>query len=143
MSVYILVDDFTGDVEEFYGLVVEEINRRGLPDLKYDWEREVEKHNLFFSRGAEARALRVQWKKQWKNVLAYQFGTSFLVVTRFTWSVDPQKAGFLHHAMTSAFSEIVDRAARSALRRHLEAKNAAVPAGMEPENVFFQAAEAA
>ena len=137
MSLYILADEFVGDPDTFYNLVVEEINKRGIEGVEYNWSTEVESTKLFFNKGDEARALRVMYRKYWINVLGYQIGNSFHVSTRFTWSIDPEKTAFLYEAIMDCFAEAVDRSTKAALVRHMEERSAAIPEGLRPESVFF------
>lgn len=45
MGSQLLIDNFTGNPQEFYALVTEEINERGLPDLEFKWMEEKETDN--------------------------------------------------------------------------------------------------
>jgi hypothetical protein len=127
MSVGILIDGFVGNPEEFYSLVVEEVNKRELPDVKFGWLSETESTKMFFNRGDKARALSVSCKGESITVLGYQIGRCFHVSSRTAWETENDKAGFLFHAIRAAFEQVVDRAARTAVSRHMEAKNSAPP----------------
>lgn len=131
-----LVDDFSGNPDEFYTLVAEEVKRRGLDGVTFDWGEEVESTKMMRS-GQKARTLRVSCRGVRFSVLAFQVGRSFLISVRKTFEHEPDKAGFLHEALAAAFEETVQRSARAALKRHLEGKGRAAPASLSPEEVFL------
>jgi hypothetical protein len=127
MSVGILIDGFVGNPDEFYSLVVEEVNKRELPDVQFGWTADSESTKTFFNRGDKAKALSVSCKGQGITVLGYQIGRCFHVSTRTLWETENDKAGFLFHAIRSCFEQVVDRATRTALSRHMEARSSAPP----------------
>jgi hypothetical protein len=131
-----LIDDFAGVAEELYTLVAEEVKRRELEGVTFDWGEEVESTKMMRS-GTKARSLRVAWRGVRFSVLALPVGRSFLVSLRKTFEHEPDKAGFIHEALALAFEETVRRSTRAALRRHLEAKGGKVPASLTPEEVFL------
>lgn len=131
-----LVDDLSGNPEEFYTLVAEEVKRRGLDGVTFDWGEEVESTKMLRS-GMKARTLRVMYRSVRFSVLALQVGRSFLISVRKSFEHEPDKAGFLHEALAMAFEETISRSTRAALRRHLEGKGRAVPASLSPEEVFL------
>jgi hypothetical protein len=131
-----LVDDFAGNPEEFYTLVAEEVKRRGLDGVTFDWGEEVESTKMLRS-GLKARSLRVMYRSVRFNFVAFQVGRSFMIAVRKSFEHEPDKAGFLHEALAAAFEETVNRSTRAALKRHLEGKGRAVPASLTPEEVFL------
>ncbi len=139
MGVYVLIDDFRGDPQEFYNLVVEEINKRELTDVKYDWVQEVESTKMFFNKGDKTQALRISFRGHSMNVLGYQIGGSFHASART--SVAPTTkvtTGFLYETIMDCFEEVVKRSVRAALARHLEARSVPVPHDLNPREVFFE-----
>jgi hypothetical protein len=132
----VLVDDFVGNPEEFYTLVAEEVKWREIEGITFDWWEEVESTKMLRP-GATARALRIAFRGNKWNVLAFQVGKAFLVSLRKTMETEADKAGFLHEVMVAAFIEIVRRSTRTALARYLEGKSARVPEGLDPAEVFF------
>ena len=68
---------------------------------------------------------------------ASKLGRSFLVSLRKTFEHEPDQAGFLHEALALSFEEIVRRATKAGLKRHIEAKGGRVPSSLSPEEVFF------
>jgi len=132
----VLIDDFKGDPEEVYDFVTEEVKRRELEGITFDWWEEVESTKLLRS-GAKARALRIAFRGNKFNVLCLQVGRGFLVSLRQTQKREEDKAGFIHEITVGCFEEIVRRATRRALKRHLEAEKARVPEGLDPAEVFY------
>jgi hypothetical protein len=132
----VLVDDFAGNIDELYTLIADEVTRRGLEGVSFDWGEEVESTKMMRS-GMKARSLRIKWRSARFNLLALQLGRSFLVSLRKTFEHEPDQAGFLHEALALSFEEIVRRATRAGLKRHLEAKGGRVPSSLSPEEVFF------
>jgi hypothetical protein len=135
-AMHALVDDFAGNPDELYALVAEEVNRRGLEGISFDWGEEVESTKMLRS-GATVRTLRIMFRGVRYSVLALQIGRSFFVSMRKTFEHEPDKAGFLHEALAAVFAETVRRSTRAAIRRHLERKGAKVPASLTPEEVFL------
>jgi uncharacterized protein involved in exopolysaccharide biosynthesis len=131
-----LVDDFSGNPDEFYTLVAEEVKRRGLEGVTFDWGEEAESTKMLRS-GQKARTLRVMYRSVRFNVLALQVGRSFMISVRKTFEHEPGKAGFLHEALAAAFEETIHRSTRGALKRYLEAKGGKIPPSLTPEEVFI------
>jgi hypothetical protein len=131
-----LVDDFAGNPDEIYSLVAEEVKRRELPGLTFDWGEEVESTKMLRS-GEKARTLRVMYRGVRFSVLALQVGRSFLLSLRKSFEHEPDKAGFLHEAHAAVFEESVRRSTRTALKRYLEGKGVKVPPSLTPEEVFI------
>src|SRR4029078_6455279 len=92
--------------------------------------------NKLFRAGEKARSLRITFKSRWMHVLAFQFGSSFMVSARRTSEGAPDRSSVLYYLMALAFERIVEVATRDALRKLLESKNVAVPSGLSPEQVF-------
>jgi hypothetical protein len=128
MAIRILTDNFVGSADELYSLVIEEINLRALPEIKYTWVQEAESEKKFFNKGDKAVALQVAFKTELINVFAYQIGACFLVSTRITNRFhDADTTTFLYEAMMFTFEKVVDRATRRALARHLEGRGVTTP----------------
>jgi hypothetical protein len=128
MSVRILTDNFVGSPEEFYGLVIEEINARALPEIEFKWVEEAESDKKLFNKGDKAQALRVAFKTEWIVVFAYQIGACFLVTTRLTNRFhEGNKSTYLYDTLMFTFEKVVDRCARRALARHMEGRGITAP----------------
>lgn len=92
-----LVDDFSGNPDEFYTLVAEEVKRRGLDGVAFDWGEEVESTKMMRS-GMKARSLRVACRGVRFSVLAFQVGRSFLISVRKTFEhVEDNAASSTRH----------------------------------------------
>lgn len=144
MAMAILIDGFDGDLEEFYGLVQEEIRKREIPGVEIEAASEFRSKG-WFARGESAPQLKVQDDAHRVFILAYQFGRSFHVSTRAYWRTykmgekDRQgKLAFLEEVRSGAFSETIDRAVRTALTRHLEKRSVAIPPSLNPQDIFYK-----
>jgi hypothetical protein len=128
MGTQFLLDSFVGDPEEFYSLVIEEINQRELPDIEYKWMEEAESEKTFFNKGAKAKALQVRFKGEWIEVFGYQLGTCFFVSTRVTNRFyDPETSTYLYDVIVHCFEKSIERSTKKALARHMESRRAPVP----------------
>ncbi len=137
MSFNVLIDDFVGDPEALYRMTVEEVRKRQMDDVTFDYAEEVESKKLFRA-GDKARSLRVSFRHHRINVLAYQIGTSFVLSVRKTYTAEPEKAAILYNLLVAAFEATVERSARRALSRLLGEKDySPLPQGLEPADVFF------
>lgn len=133
----VLIDDLVGNPEEIYTLVAEEVKRREIEGITFEWKEEVESTKMLRP-GAKARSMGITFRGSITyNVLAIQVGKAFLISLRKTFAHHDDKAGFLQEVMTAAFVEIVKRSTRAALKRYLEKKSARVPEGLDPAEVFF------
>lgn len=137
MGIFLLIDEFEGNPEELYNLVVEEVNRRAIPGVEFSWGQEGEKVKLL-SLGGAVKVLRVSFRGEYFHVVAHQIGRCFHVSARVAVgaTADP-KAGFLHDISMACFEQVVKRATRTALKRHLEARNAPIPEDLDPREIFF------
>jgi hypothetical protein len=131
-----LIEDFVGVPDELYNLVVEEINRFKIAGAEYSWAEEVESKKMLRA-GEKARSLRIAYRGLRMHVLGFQIGGGFSFSVRKVALHEPDESGYLWDLYVSTFEEAVKRAARRALSRHLAAKNAAVPEGLDPREVFF------
>ncbi|HXO20933.1 MAG TPA: hypothetical protein VOA87_13545 [Thermoanaerobaculia bacterium] len=137
MGFNVLIDGFTGDAETIYRFTVEEMERRRIEGVTFDYAEEVESKKLFRS-GEKTRSLRVSYRFHRINVLAYQVGNSFVLSVRKTHSSEPEKAAILYDLLVTVFEVGVDRSARRALARLLGERNySPLPPGLEPADVFF------
>jgi hypothetical protein len=132
----VLIGNFKGDPEEVYDFVTEEVKRWELPEVTFGWGEEVESKKLFRA-GEKARSLRIGYRGSRFDVLCLQVGRGFLVSLRQTIKDERDKAGFIHEITVGCFEEIVRRATRKALKRHLEAEKTEVPEGLDPAEVFY------
>jgi hypothetical protein len=137
MGFNVLIDDFVGDPEALYRFTVEEVEKRQIEGVTFDYAEEVESKKLFRS-GDKTRSLRVSYRFHKVNVLGYQVGTSFVVSVRKTHTSEPDKAAVLYDLLVMVFEETVNRGARRALARLLGERNySPLPEGLEPRDVFF------
>ena|ERR1044071_515323 len=129
MGTQFLFDDFFGNPEEFYSLVIEEINQRELPDkVEYKWLEEAESEKRLFNKGDKAKSLQVAFKTEWMVIFAYQIGKCFFVSTRLTKRFhDAQASTYLYDIIMHCFETVVERSTKRALARHLESRRAPVP----------------
>ncbi len=130
MAIQILTDNFVGNPEQFYSLVVAELNTRALPGIRYDWVLETEFEKGLFKKGGESgQMLRVEFKNRWMFVFCFQVGTSFFVSTRTQANFDNQVGStYLQNVILLCFEKAVDRSTRSALARYMESRSFPVPA---------------
>jgi hypothetical protein len=127
MSTRVLIDNFTGDPEAFYALVIDEVNQRALSDIEYKWVEEAESEKRFFNKGDKVKALRVAFgTKEWIVVLAYQLGNCFYVSARSTHRFS-EPGTYLIEVLIYTFETVVDRAIKKALARHMEANGSSIP----------------
>jgi hypothetical protein len=129
MGTQVLIDNFAGNPDEFYSLVIEEINLRELPDkVEYRWVEEAESDKRLFNKGDKAKALQIVFKTQWMVVFAYPLGKTFFVsarvVNRFH---DPETTTYLYDVIMHGFETVVERSTKKALARHMENKQAPIP----------------
>ena len=139
-----LIDDFTGDPQELYNFVVEEISKSGLEGITYSQGNDLE-FVRFFRTGDKAPSLSVDFRGKRFCVLGYQIGRFFHVSLRTT--LEPEadiQHGYLYHITMSCFETVVRRSVKRAVTRHLQARNAPVPESLlKPEDVFFEPARQA
>jgi hypothetical protein len=127
MNTRVLIDNFSGDAEAFYTLVIDEINQRALPDIEYIWVEEAESEKRFFNKGDKAKALRVAFRsKEWIVVFAYQLGACFYVSARMTHRFSEPDT-YLLGVLIYTFETVVERATKRALARHMEERGSALP----------------
>lgn len=131
-----LIENFEGVPDELYNLVVEELNRYKIPGAEYSWAEEVESKKLLKA-GEKARSLRIAYRGLRMHVLGFQIGGGFSVSVRKVALHEPDEAAFIWSLYVSVFEEAVNRSARRALSRHIAAKDAVVPEGLDPREVFF------
>lgn len=136
---YIMIDDFIGNPDELYNFIVEEINRREIPGVTYTWGEEVESTKMFFNKGDKAKTLLISFRDHSMRVLGYQVGRSFVALSDIS-HIPPEelKKGLLHHIILDCYMESIRRSIRTALSRHLKAKNRPVPEKLDPAEIFFQ-----
>jgi hypothetical protein len=140
MAMHALIEDFTGDPDELYILVTEEINKRELPGFAYSWYDEVEGYGFFTAKGAKAKALKVTYRDKDVGVLGYQTGRIFNVLMYATRDIDPAKKmhkSTLYDLTNSVYDEVVRRSVKAALRRHLEARQAPIPKELDLAGIFL------
>jgi hypothetical protein len=136
---YIMIDDFIGDPDELYNFVVEEITRREIPGVTYTWGQEVESTKTFFNKGDKAKSLHISFREHSMSVLGYQVGRSFVALSDITHTPPEKlKTGLLHHIILNCYMESIRRSIRTALSRHLKARNQPVPEKLDPTEIFFQ-----
>jgi hypothetical protein len=136
---YIMIDDFIGDPDELYNLVVEEINKREIPGIHFSWGEEVESTKMFFNKGDKAKSLYISFRDHIMFVLGYQVGRSFVALSDITHTPPEKlKAGLLHHLILNCYMESIRRSIRTALSRHLKTRNRPVPEKLDPTEIFFQ-----
>lgn len=141
----ILIDDFNGEPKEFYQLVKEEVQKREVPDVTFSDDIEARaKKGGWFSGTETTSTLIVANKIQSVKVLAYRYGRSFLVSTRSYWTdrkfAEQEAEGkllWLEEAYSGCFAETVNRAMRTALSQYLQKRQVAVPANLDPKEVFY------
>jgi hypothetical protein len=140
MAMHALIENFTGDPDELYTLVTEEINKRELPGYTFSWYEEFEAMGWIGAKGLKARALKISYRGQDDLVLALQTGRIFNVTFRRLHDLDPaerQHKGpifFLYH---SVYEEVVRRSVKAALRRHLEGRQAPIPKELDLAGIFL------
>lgn len=128
MSTRILIDNFVGDPDDLYSLLIEEVNLRALPEIEFNFVEEAESEKRLFNKGDKAKALRIAFKTENVVVFAYQIGRCFFVSTRLTHRFhEATKSTYLYDVQMFTFERVVDRATKRALARYLESKNASVP----------------
>lgn len=144
MAFAVMIDEFDGSPQELYDLVTEEVKKREIPGAKVKADHEFRSKG-WFSAGESAPSLSIGDDTHRVELLAYQFGRSFHVSTRAYWQKvkmaekeREDKLWFLEEVRSGAFSETIDRAVRKALVRHLEKRNAPVPANLDPKDVFYK-----
>ncbi|HEY3572059.1 MAG TPA: hypothetical protein VGP73_29300 [Thermoanaerobaculia bacterium] len=145
MATHALIDNFTGDPDELYTLIAEEINKRELPGYAFSWYEEIEAMGFIVAKGMKARALKISYRGQDDLVLALQTGRIFNVILRRLHDLDPAERRhkgpifFLYH---SVYEEVVSRSVKTALRRHLEARQAPVPKELDLAGIFITSEKA-
>ena len=138
MSYSNLIHGFHGDATTFYDFVVEEINKRNIPGLQYDWQQDwalVKKGGfldiqLLEGLGREieqARMLRAFDVCHQAFILGYQFADSFYVSVRTAWNDELGRMARegeylppLTKVRLSCFGGIVTAAVKFAVERYLE-----------------------
>lgn len=140
MSLQILSDNFVGDPNDFYSLVIEEIKEGGL-DVQFSWRAEAEfLGGMFKDRGQEAKMLTLLYRKKFIHVFCLQVGKSFFVSTRPEANFDEGAATrtYFQNVHLLCYQKTVDRCTRKALTRHMEAKSFPVPAHLTAANDNFE-----
>lgn len=128
-----LIDNFIGDSEELYSLVIEEI-KRSLPDVEFGWSEEVEKPDKWLDKGQKVRMLSVTFRYERVFVFALQVGMSFFVSTRDAFRKTDRT--YIQNVYLTCFDTIVSRSTRKALARYLESRKHPVPGFLLPEDIF-------
>jgi hypothetical protein len=140
MSVEIFADNFIGDPDNFYSLVIEEVKESGL-DVQFSWRAETEfLGGMFKDTGKEAKLLTLLYRKKWLHVFCLQVGKSFFVSTRIGGNFDDDAATrtYIQNVHLLCYQRTVDRCVRRALTRHMEARNFPVPAHLTAANDNFE-----
>jgi hypothetical protein len=127
MPTRVLIDNFVGDPEAFYALVIEEVNQRSLPEVQFRWVEEAESNKRFFNNGEKLRALNVTFHLEWIVVFAYQLGNCFFVSTRLTNEPNTKLTTYLQDVRLHIFDTVVERSVKRALARHMEERGSALP----------------
>jgi hypothetical protein len=129
MGSRVLIDGFQGDPNEFYGLVIEEVNQRSLSDVKFNWVEEAESEKRFFNKGDKAPALGIAFGDHERIVVfAYQMGNCFYMSSRITHRFgNPDNNTYLVEVLIYTFESVVNVATKRALVRHMEARRAPIP----------------
>jgi len=140
MATHALIDNFTGDPDELYTLIAEEINKRELPGYTFSWYEEFEAMGWIGAKGIKARALKISYRGQDDLVLALQTGRIFNVTFRRLHDLDPaerQHKGPIFDLYNDVYDEVVRRSVKTALRRHLEARQAPIPKELDFAGIFL------
>lgn len=146
MALWILVDDFSGDPDEFYKLVQQQIQSCAIPGIKFGIDWVAGKKTGWFSR-QKIKALVVHDKLNREVIVAFPYGNGFAVATRSFWQdygmKEKEKQGKLtwgEEMDSSLFAESVDRAVREALALYVEQDARTAPKGLREERALFERA---
>ena len=141
-----LIEGVNADLQDLYAVCADEINKRGIPNLEFDWRKEIRFGlGLFSGEKESALVLIAKDERHQGEVFAYSFGPNLYVETTAFWinayEVDLAKEGnnwrHLDEVWTSCFMSLLDSAVRDALKRYLEKVQAPVPEGLTAKDVFI------
>lgn len=142
-----LIEGITADPQDFYALCGQEIGKRGIPNLIFDWRtlERLDQGALLSKTVESALALVAKDERHCAEIVAYPFGTNLYVETRLHWT-NPStveyaekydRVSYLDDVRQRCFVSLIDNAVRDALKLYLEKLDAPIPTGLDAKDVFI------
>ena len=141
-----LIEGVNADLQDLYAVCADEIGKRGIPNLEFDWRKEHRMGlGMFGSVEESALVLVAKDQRHQGEVFAYSFGPNLYLETSVVWikihemdhATESDRLRPLDHVWTSCFVSLLDSAVRDALKRYLEKVQAPVPEGLTAKDVFL------
>lgn len=146
----ILIDDLKGDTKGLFHLIQQEVTKREVPDVAFSKGSQIraKKGGLMGALTGgdeEVPSLVMADKIQKVEVLAYQFGRSFMISARASWldkkfaaADEMGKLMWLEEAFSGCFTESVYRAVRAAVAQYLQQAQRPIPPSLDPKEIFVR-----
>ena len=146
-----LIQGLDGDPKDFYALAVEAINKRGIPNLLYNWKNEFRLGYGFFGGVAErALVLTAEDERHKAFILAYPYGTNMVISLWIEWvnearMEDQQKKiwGFrkLDEIWLGCFTDLITEGVHEAITTFVEFVETPEEDRPTPQDIFNVARE--
>lgn len=146
----ILIDDLRGDTKAVFQLIQQEVTKREIPDVSFSKGSQIraKKGGLMGALTAgdeQVTSLVIGDKIQKVEVMAYQFGRSFMISARASWldrkfaaADEMGKLMWLEEAFSGCFTESVYRAIRAAVAQYLQESQKPIPPSLDPKEIFVR-----